>query len=161
MLPICNICAKTGVLCSACETKLDEEKITEIDVEFARMLYERFEGKIGFKRAIDTEDFIVILTERENVGKIIGKSGAIIKKMGKDMGKEIRVVGIGDMKDMIYDFIAPARVKGINEVFKPDNITGYKVRIDARDKDKLRIDLGSMSKVISSLTEKDIELSFE
>jgi len=33
--PICNFCAKTGVLCKKCKTKLRKKKITHLDVEIS------------------------------------------------------------------------------------------------------------------------------
>jgi transcription antitermination factor NusA-like protein len=160
-LPVCDICAKTGVLCSACESKLSAGSVTEFDVELSRILYELFEGEVGFKRAVDTEDFVVILTDKENVGKIIGKGGAVIRIISKTLGKQVRVVGVGNMEEMIYDFIAPARVRGINKVYKPAGVVTYRVRIDSRDKDKLRINLEGMEKVISSIVGTQVKLSFE
>ena len=59
--PICEICAKTGVLCSGCEEKLRKGEITKLEVELSKFLYKIGEGEIGFEKAIDTENFIIIL----------------------------------------------------------------------------------------------------
>ena len=160
-LPICNICAKTGVLCSACESKLEEGKISELDVELSKILFKLGNGEIGFERAIDTKNFIVILTKKENVGKIIGKSGDNIRQLSKNFGKQIRVIGTGDLNEMIYDFIAPARIISVNTVYKPDGTTLQRVRINKKDRKKLRMGIKEIEKLISSLTNSNVEISFE
>ncbi|HIE34032.1 MAG TPA: transcription elongation factor NusA [Candidatus Altiarchaeales archaeon] len=160
-LPICNICAKTGVLCSACESKLEEGKISELDVELSKILFKLGDGEIGFERAIDTKNFIVILTKKENVGKIIGKSGDNIRQLSRNFGKQIRVIGTGDLNEMIYDFIAPARIISVNTVYKPNGTTLQRVRINKKDRKKLRMSIKEIEKLISSLTNSNVEISFE
>ncbi len=160
-LPICSICAKTGVLCNACEEKLKKGEISELDVELSKILYRLGKGEIGFDRAIDTKKFIIILTQKENIGKIIGKSGDNIRQLSKDLDKQLRVVGTGDLKETIYDFVAPARILSINTVYKPDGTTVQRVRINKKDRKKLRMNLKEIEKLITSLTKDKVEISFE
>ena len=119
-LPICSICAKSGVLCSACEAKLQEGKISPLDVELSKVLYKIGKGEIGFEKAIETEKFVVILTHSDQVGKIIGKHGENIKFLSKKFKKPVRVIGTENLERMIYDFVYPAKILGINLVYKPD-----------------------------------------
>lgn len=160
-LPICDICAKTGVLCSACETKLNENKISGVDIELSRLIYPISEGGFGFEKAIDTKDFIIVLTKKEDIGKIIGRNGANIKTLSSALGKPLRVVGVGELKDMIRDFVAPAKIHGINTVYRPDGSVIQRVRIDKRDRMKLRMDVKDVEKLTSSLTENKVEILFE
>ena len=160
-LPICDICAKTGVLCSACETKLQKGKISELDVELSKMLYETGTEDIGFDRAIDTENFIVILTKKESIGKIIGKGGDNLRNLSEKLGKQLRVISTGELQDMIYDFVAPARVLGISTVYKPSGSITKKVRINKRDMNRLRMKVDEIKSLINSLTDDEIEISFE
>lgn len=157
-LPICDICAKTGVLCSTCEEKLDEGEITDLDIELSKQLYELGEGEIGFEKAIDTENFILILTEKENVGKIIGKGGDNIRQLSNQLGKQIRVISTGDLEDTIYDFVAPARIKSINTVYRPDGSTSKRVRIDSRDEYKLRMSLDKIQELLQSLSDEEVDI---
>ena len=161
MLPICDICAKTGVLCGACETKLEKGEITPLDVELSGILYNLGEGEVGFEKAIDTGDNVIIVTDKEAVGKVIGKSGNNIKKLSKQLGKKVQVIGTGKLGELIDDFMAPTRVLGVNTVFKPDGSTVQKVRISKMEKDKLNIEIGTMQNLIRSLTGDNIEIVFE
>ncbi|MCX6695030.1 MAG: KH domain-containing protein [Candidatus Altiarchaeota archaeon] len=161
VLPICELCAQTGLLCAACERKLGEGKISEFDVELSRMLYVVLGAEASFMKIVETSDNLVVLTERENVGKIIGKGGSTIKDISLKLGKQIRVVGVGDFKDMVYDFIAPAKVNGFNRVFVPDGSVKYRVRIDRRDEKKLRIPLRDLERMIDSVTGAKVDLILE
>lgn len=160
-LPICDICAKTGVLCTACESKLKKKEINALDIEISKILHKIGGGEIGFERAIEIKDTVVILSKKEDIGKIIGKNGVNIRTLSNKLKKQVRVVGTGSLKDTIYDFVSPARVIRINTVYKPDGSTTERVRIDAKDKSKLRMDVGDMEKLMSSVTESNIEITFE
>ena len=160
-MPICDVCAQTGVLCAACERKLSEGKISEYDIELSRMLYAGMGNEAGFIKAIETSDNLVVLTERDNVGKIIGKGGSIIKEISAKIGRQIRVVGVGEFRDMVYDFIAPAKINGFNRVYVPDRSLKYRVRVDRRDEKKLRIPLRDLERMIESVTGTKVELILE
>lgn len=160
-LPICAICAKTGVLCNVCEEKLRAGKITPLDVELSKILYKLGNGEIGFESAIDTKNFIIVLTEKENIGKIIGKSGDNIRQLSKELGKQVRVIGTGNLQQTIYDFVAPAKIISINVVYKPDGTVVQRVRINKKDKKKLRMSTKEIEKIISSLTQNPVEILFE
>lgn len=160
-LPICVICAKTGVLCSACEAKLQKGQISELDVEVSKELYEIGVEGIGFERAIDTKNFVIILTKKEDIGKIIGKSGDNIRLLSKKLGKKVRVIGTENMQDTIYDFVAPAQITAINTVYMPDGNIVRRIRINKKDKKKLRMDIKEIEKLISSLSTDKVEISFQ
>jgi transcription antitermination factor NusA-like protein len=160
-LPVCKICAKNRVLCAACEGKLSEGRINEFDVEVSRILYELFGDETNFTRAVNTENYVVILTAADEVGRIIGKGGRNIRVISERLGKQVRVVGEGDFEEMVRAFVAPARVRSINTLYRPDGSTAVRIRVDKTDKNKLRISSGDLMKVISGITDKDIELTFD
>ncbi len=160
-LPICDICAKAGVLCNACELKLKEGRISKLDVELSKALYEVGGGEIGFEGAIDTDKVIIVLAPKNDIGKIIGKGGDNIRLLSNKFGKQLRVIGTGDMESAIYDFVAPAKILGINTVYKQNGEITKRVRIDKKDKKKLRMDIDEIQKVVESVTNDKIEITFE
>ena len=159
-LLICEICAKSGVLCSACEKKLQENKVSKLEVELSQILYKITNGEVGFDRALSLDDTVIIFAKKDDIGKIIGRKGAHIKDLSKKFKKQIRVIGTGNLRDAIVDFIAPAHVKEINRVYKPEGEV-YRVKVDVQDKDKLRMKTGEIQKIISLLTNSNAELIFE
>lgn len=160
ILPICSICAKSGVLCSACEENLQTGKISALDVEVSKILYKLGKGDLGFEKAIDTDKFIVILTKKNQVGKIIGKGGDHIKFLSRELKKPVRVIGAENFERMIYDFIFPAKILGVNLVYKQDGSTKYRVKIDKKDKSKLRIDINKIKEILSSISNSEVEILF-
>jgi transcription antitermination factor NusA-like protein len=160
-LPICEVCAKTGVLCNVCEKKLSQGEISPLDVELSKILYELSGGDVGFTKAIETDDSIIILTPKDSIGKIIGRSGATIKVISRKVGKPVRVVGAGELNEMIHDLISPARVLGVNKVFKPDGSVLQRIRISRKDSSKLRLSVKDIQNIISSLSKDKMEILFE
>ena len=102
VLPICDVCASSGVLCNACERKLGEGRITAYDVELSRMLHSMLGGEAEFIKVVETSDNLVVLAPRESVGKIIGKGGSVIKEISEKLGKHIRGGGGGGVRDRGY-----------------------------------------------------------
>jgi transcription antitermination factor NusA-like protein len=159
--PICAICAKTGVLCTACETKLEKGQISALDVELSKILYETGLEGAGFDKVIERGEYAIILTKKENIGKIIGKGGENIRSLSKRLGKKIRVIGAENLQDAIHDFIAPARISSINTVYTPEGGKIKRIRINGADRKKLRMDIKEIQNLLSSLTTDRVELSFE
>ncbi|MFH1788598.1 MAG: hypothetical protein ABH834_04385, partial [Candidatus Altiarchaeota archaeon] len=138
-----------------------EEKITPLDVELCKILYEVGDGEIEFTKAIETDEHVIVLAPKNSLGKIIGRSGATIRVISRKLGKQVRVVGSGDLKEMIYDFTSPAKVLGVNKVYKPDGSVSQRIRISARDKAKLRLNPEDITRLVSSLSKDEIEIVFE
>ncbi len=159
-LPICDLCAKTGILCGACEDRIARKKISDLDVKLATILYELGKGEIGFERAIETDDAIIVLTPKKDVGKVIGKGGATIRLLAERLGKPVRAISVGDIDATIHDFLAPARVTGTSTVYKPDGTTVLRVRVNPRDREKLRMATVTVEQLLSSLSESDVKITF-
>jgi len=159
-LPICEVCAKTGLLCSSCEGRLSDGRITELDVELSRALFE-LGGDVGFERAVDTEDSVVVLTREEYLGRIIGRGGENIKKLSDKLGKQIKVVGTGELRDMVYDLVSPAQVLGVSRVYKPDGSHMQRIRVCKKDAEKLRMKIEDIQRIVASLTDEEVEITLE
>lgn len=134
-------------------------EITELDVELAGVLTE-FGGDLGFIRTIDDGEHVIILAERSEIGKLIGRAGANIQKISRRLKRPVRVIGSGDVGDMIHDIAAPAKVAGVGVVHRPDGGTTTRVKISTREKDKLRLPPEAIEKLLSSLSGSKVEIQF-
>ena len=155
VLPVCDVCLKSGMLCQGCENKLKSGEITQIDLDIAKLLYKLGEGKIGFKKTIEIGDVVIIVTDKDQVGKIIGKSGKIVRAISKKIGRKVRVIGEGsDFKEIATDLVAPARISGINIVYGKDDEEKYKIRVMKEDARRLPAKLDVLNNIMSQLTDK-------
>ncbi|MEW6328720.1 MAG: KH domain-containing protein [Candidatus Micrarchaeota archaeon] len=162
--PICNLCVKSGVLCSGCEDKLGKGKISQLDVDVSRTLNAlstRFNlDAAEFAKAIDLGRVILILTRGE-VGVLIGKEGKVVSELSQTLGKKVRIAEIsGDMRKTISDVVMPAKLVGINTIFREGERT-YKVRLLRSEIRALPVDINTLEKALYSLLDAKVNIVFE
>ncbi len=155
VLPVCDVCLKSGMLCQGCENKLKSGEITQLDLDIAKLLFKLGEGKIGFKKTIEIGDVVIIVTDKDQVGKIIGKNGKIVRAISKKIKKKVRVIGEGsDFKEIARDILAPARISGINIVYGRDDEERYKIRVMRDDARRLPAKLDVLNNIMNQLTDE-------
>jgi transcription antitermination factor NusA-like protein len=153
VLPVCDVCLKSGMLCQGCENKLKSGEISSMDVDIAKLLYKIGNGKLGFKKTIEIGDVVIIVTDKDQVGKLIGKGGKIVREISKTVGKKVRVVGENtDLNSVATDILAPARISGINIVYGKDGELKYKIRVRKEDSRRLPAKIDILNDIIQQLT---------
>jgi len=164
--PICNVCLKSDVLCSACKEKLENQEITELDIKVSRKLYELSEeyGSLRDSKIIkvhDTENVLVIVTGEDDGAKVVGKGGEIVKQIAEEIGKSIRVVEKASKdREIIQGLLSPAEIESINTVFKPSG-ESQKIVVDEEYEGKINMSQEEFEEVIQEITETEYQLSFE
>jgi len=162
--PVCDSDLKEGELCESCRKKLSDGRITQLDFDVALILYrinDRYNiTNASFYKALDLGRVVLVLTRGE-VGLLIGKQGKVVSEISASLGKKVRIAeASGDVKKTIADIIMPARLLGINKVFH-EGREMTKVRIAREDLVHLPLDMGSLEKVLRSLLEDEVKISFE
>ena len=163
--PICEVCLKSNILCSACQEKLNSGKISQKDVDISRYLYDLSDKMRSIKdikilRIVDCGSLIII-TGRGDAAKLVGKGGVVVKKIAKDFKKSIRILEEApSFKDFVEDLLSPAPISGINTLYK-DDIEIYRIKIPAIQKNSIMITPEIFSQIISNFYKLKAEIVFE
>jgi len=156
--PICESCLATGSLCAGCEARRASGEITEADVAVARKLYE-LGAQAGFDRAVERGGIIVIFTKEPSA--VIGRGGRNVSALNAALGRKIKVVdGNANPHDRIAEILLPAKLLGINKVFKAGG-EEYRVRIPKRDMPRLPTSLQVLNGLLAEILGKKTELKVE
>ncbi|MFH1285437.1 MAG: KH domain-containing protein [Candidatus Micrarchaeota archaeon] len=162
--PICELCAKSGALCSGCEEKQKNGVITELDVTVSNLLYKLKDkytlDSVQMVKALDLGRVILILT-KSDVGVLIGKEGKVVSELSQTLGKKVRIAeSTTDVKKAIYDILTPVKLLGVNTVYK-NGETFYKVRILKSEIRHLPMDINTLEKALNSLMGSKVAIIFE
>jgi len=164
-MPICDSCLKGGPLCQKCGKKLKEGKISELDVEVSRALYElareyrELEG-IELERALRERGLTALVVRGST--RIADEKDEIIRKLGERLNTRVRLAESGEeIRKLAQDILAPARVNGVNILFKKGGGEEYRVRVKRTDLMLLPSGIDTLQKIMGEVTSKDIKFVFE
>lgn len=161
--PICEVCLKTDdILCPADEKKVQEGIISELDVKIARLIYRLLgNANIEFRRAVEEGDLIVIIVGEGDVAPVIGKGGKNVKILMRELGKRVRIIeDTKDVKKLAMDLFVPARIFGVNIVFRPGGYQYYKILVPRDDQQKLPARAEVLESLITKITGKESKIVF-
>jgi transcription antitermination factor NusA-like protein len=145
---------------------LREGKITQLDVDASRVLYEfsrRNPGlnAISLKRAVGAGDLVVLLVGQGEVKSVIGRGGKTIREISERLHKKVRATEDGaDLRKLAQDVLTPARVKGVNVLYSGGKEI-YRVRVPRNDLKRLPASVETIQNLLTALTNKSINLLFE
>ncbi|MBI3190369.1 KH domain-containing protein [archaeon] len=154
MPKICNVCLKNDFLCNACNKSVLSGKVSTLDVSLSRAIY-RLGIEADFSRAMDAGNYMIVLTDKNSSGILIGKGGRNSKRLGMMLEKNLRIIEDTNDEKKLIESIVSAPIVGINKVYGKEEY--YKVRMEKRFKERV----GSMSPVLSKVVGKEVKLMFE
>lgn len=163
-IPICDICAKSGVICSGCEEKLRKGQLTEADVAASKLLYKLKEKynleSADISKVLDLGRLILVLTKGD-VGVLIGREGKVVSELSHAFGKKVRIAEMsGDVKKTISDIILPAKLLGINTVYKGGE-KRFRVRFLRSEIKQIPVDINTLEKALNSIMDAKVQIAFE
>lgn len=129
---LCDFCLRSGMLCSACKEKLRSGKVSPVYVEIARR-FQKLEKKypsfsrISLHKAVDIGGTVALVVGRGNIAYALSRGGKIIRKIGDEIGKDIRLFEKGSSnREFLEDLFAPYQILTKNEIWLPDGsvVTG-------------------------------------
>ena len=163
--PICEVCLKSDMLCSACKERLETDKTTQAEIDISRFIYKLSEKVKSLQDAkiekIIESNNILIIAGKGDGAKLVGKGGSVVKALAKEYGKSIRIVEqTSNFKEFVQNMISPATILGVNIMFTPQGET-YKIRIPSSFRNNVSISNEEMSDMSSNLFGKKSQIVFE
>ncbi len=163
---LCKFCLQSGILCKKCESKLKSGEITQTDLKVARILLsleKRFPSlqDVYFHKAVEANGALAIIVGQGQVSRLLGYGGKIIKTLGEQTGKNIRVIeyGTNDRK-FLEDLFAPLSIVTINTIWLPDGSTETRVILKKPRRSSLRINVEALKEIAQKVKDMILRVEF-
>jgi transcription antitermination factor NusA-like protein len=163
---LCSFCLKSGMLCLKCANKVKKGEITNLDLKIARLLLQ-LEDKypslqnICFHKAIEINKTLAILVGHGDVPRLLGYGGKIIRAIGDETGKSIRILeqGVDDRK-FLEDLFTPLNILTINTIWLPDGTTETRVILKRKRGPQPHFDLNALKEIAQQFKKMSLRIEF-
>lgn len=163
---LCSFCLKSGVLCQKCLGKLKSGEVSHLDLKIARLLLS-LEDKypslqnVYFHKAVDVGKTLAIIVGPGDVSRLLSYGGKIIKALGEETGKKIRVLEYGvDDRKFLEDLFAPLSIVTINTIWLPDGTTETRVILRKRRGRRLPFDVKALKEIAHKVRNMTLRVEF-
>jgi len=163
---LCSFCLKSGVLCQKCLGKLKSGEVSNLDLKIARLLLS-LEDKypslqnVYFHKAVDVGKTLAIIVGPGDVSRLLSYGGKIIKALGEETGKKIRVLEYGvDDRKFLEDLFAPLSIVTINTIWLPDGTTETRVILRKRRGRRLPFDVKALKEIAHKVRNMTLRVEF-
>lgn len=163
---LCSFCLKSGILCQKCSAKVKAGEISQLDLRIARLLLsleEKYPSlqNVCFYKAIEVEKTLAILVGHGDVPRLLGYGGKIIKALGDETGKNVRVLEYGvDDRKFLEDLFIPFSILTINTIWLPDGTTETRVILKRKRGAQLPFDLKALKEIASKVRNMSLRIEF-
>jgi transcription antitermination factor NusA-like protein len=154
---LCSFCLKSGILCQKCSAKLKSGEVSETDLRVARLLLsleEKFPSlqNVYFHKTIETGGTLAIVVGPGDVPRLLGYGGKIVKTLGEETGRNIRVLENGvDNRKFLEDLFAPLSILTINTIWLPDGSTETRVILGRKRGGRSSLDVKALKEIASKV----------
>ena len=162
--PICSFDAKTGILCSKCESKLKSGHLTEGDVEASIKLTKLAEknntiDKLTLTGAYNLDEGLILVLPTRDIS-IIRSDENIMNKIKEEFKENIWIIETGaSEKRFIENLVYPVKIDSINLVWLPDGNKLTKIVISEKKNKNKIVEEVKIKGIASKI--KNIELLIE
>ncbi len=163
---LCSFCLKSGILCQKCLAKVESGTVTDLDLKIARFL-QSLEGEfpsiqnVCFQKAVDIDRTMAVIVGPGDVARLLGYGGKIVKALGQETGKRIRVLESGvDDRKFLEDLFAPLSIMTINTVWLPDGTTETRVILRKRRGSHMPFEVQSLRDIAQKVRNISLRVEF-
>jgi transcription antitermination factor NusA-like protein len=154
------------MLCQKCAAKVKAGDISDLDLRVARLLLsleEKYPSlqNVCFYKAVDVSKTLAVLVGRGDVPRILGYGGKIVKAIGDETGKSVRVLeqGVDDRK-FLEDLFIPLSILTINTIWLPDGTTETRVILRRKRGGQLPFDLKAIKEIAQKVRKMSLRVEF-
>ena len=161
---LCSFCLKSGILCQKCSAKVKAGEISDVDLKIARLLLsleEKYPSlqNVCFYKAVDVDKTLAIIVGHGDVPKILGYSGKIVKAIGDETGKNVKVLETGvDDRKFLEDLFIPFSILTINTIWLPDGTTETRVILKRKRGAQMPYDLKALKEIASKVRKMSLRV---
>jgi transcription antitermination factor NusA-like protein len=161
---LCSFCLKSGILCQKCSAKVKTGEISNLDLKIARLLLSLeekypFLQNVCFYKAVDSEKTLAIIVGHGDVPKLLGFSSKIIKAIGDETGKNVKVLEYGvDDRKFLEDLFVPFSILTINTIWLPDGTTETRVILKRKRGAQLPFDLKALKEIANRVRKMSLRV---
>jgi transcription antitermination factor NusA-like protein len=161
---LCSFCLKSGILCQKCSAKVKAGEISDMDLKVARLMLSLEEKyptlqNVCFYKAVDVEKTLALIVGHGDVPKILGYSGKIIKAIGDETGKNVKVLEYGvDDRKFLEDLFIPFSILTINTIWLPDGTTETRVILKRKRGTQLPFDLKALKEIANKVRKMSLRV---
>ncbi len=163
---LCSFCLKSGILCQKCSARVKSGEISQQDLKIARLLLSMEEKypslqNVCFHKAVDADKTMAILVGKGDVPRMLGYGGKIIKTLGEETGKSIRVLEFGvDDRKFLEDLFAPLSIMTINTIWLPDGSTETRAILRKRRGSPPPFDINALKDIANKIRNMTLRVEF-
>jgi transcription antitermination factor NusA-like protein len=161
---LCSFCLKSGILCQKCSAKVKAGEVSNLDLKVARLLLsleEKYPSlqNLCFYKAVEVEKTLAIIVGHGDVPKLLGYSGKIMKAIGDETGKNVKVLESGvDDRKFLEDLFMPFSILTINTIWLPDGTTETRVILKRKRGAQLPFDLKALKEIASKVRKMSLRV---
>ncbi len=167
-LPACKTDIVSGFLCSSCQERLENDQLTQFELDLAKGLIELEEKNekfsylkdVSFYKAIDFEDVVILVVGPKDRVRI---SKELLKwiKENYEIQNLILVEKSSKPRPVLEGLIAPGKLSSLNELFLATGEIEFKAIIRKEDKEKILFTEKELEDLVLELTGSVIRVEFQ
>jgi len=163
---LCSFCLKSGILCQRCLGRVKSGEVSELDLKIARLLLpleEKYPSlqNVYFHGAVDADKTLAIIVGPGDVSRLLSYGGKIIKALGEEIGKSVRVLEYGvDDRKFLEDLFAPLSIVTINTIWLPDGTTETRVILRKRRGSQPPFDVKALKEIARKVRNMTLRVEF-
>ncbi len=165
-IPICAFDAKTGILCSKCQSKLSSGQISNSDIQVSRALVKLAEKTSDINRTTLLRSFQVdgnFVLEVEQADAALFRSKPEIKtSLEETLKGKVWIMGASNSdRRFLEDLFYPIRILTVNTVWLPDGSKLTKAIIPGRRVERLLGEIEALKSMVKSVRGIELMIEFE